>query len=133
MDIFDFSLLSSPLFGFRFVTPREEATRREVRDRGKTVKSISTEGWIRFEESVSLEAILFLGSARLVGEARLVKRNWKETKRLEELLEEDTIGRAAFSCKNEFSGKRGGERRDYVEGIRWRSSRNVVHLKDGDK
>lgn len=75
-----------------------------MRDRGETVKSISTEGWIRGgEESVSLEAILFLGSARLVGEALVVKRNWKETKRLGGLLEEDTIGRAAFSCKNEFS------------------------------
>lgn len=87
------------------------------------------------EESVSPEAILFLGAAR---SPRLVKRNWKETKRLGGLLEEDTIGRA-FSCTRLVTGERifrdceQGERRDYVEGIRWRTWRNVLHLKDGDK
>lgn len=41
---FSFPSLSLSPSGFRFITPREETRDDEVRDRGETVKSISTEG-----------------------------------------------------------------------------------------
>lgn len=115
-----------------------------MHDRGETVKSISTEGMSDEEGGEGGFGSRGIGFprgdpfSRRGSFARLVKRNWKETKRLGGLLEEDTIG-CAFSCTRLVTGERifrdceQGEGRDYVEGIRWKTSRNVLHLKDGDK